>query len=158
MRLCQALKETHDTLKRLTDQTESEEAILRANVLPSKKGSLAFVRAVLKYNVSPQTIHEVISNLREMQREIQDCLSNLETSFKNVDDLHELFHRQLPVSTYSRLSTSTILPIRVHLVNWLGKFGGRREFSQRRDQNESKPVSSLNLLRVLILILIPFEL
>jgi len=157
MRLCQALKETHDTLKRLTDQTESEEAILRRNVLPSKKGSLAFVRAVLKYNMSPQTIHEVITNLREMQTEIQDCLSNLETSFKNVDDLHELFHRQLQFSTHSRRSTSTMLLKRVQLINWLGKFGGRREFSQR-NQNESKPVSSLNLLRVLILILVPFEL
>ena len=152
MRLCQALKETHDTLKRLIDQTESEEAILHANVLPSKKGSLAFVRAVLKYNMSPQTIHEVVSNLRQMQREIQDCRSNLETSFKNVDDLHDLFHRQVErFSICSGLSTSTTLPIRVQLVNWLGNFGGR-ELSQR-NQNGSKPVSSLTYLQFLFLFL-----
>jgi len=157
-RLCQALKETHDTLKRLTDQTESEEATLRANVLPSKKRSLAFVRAVLKYNVSPQTIDEMISNLRQMQTEIQDCLRNLETSFNNVDKLHDLFHQQLEqLSTYSCLSTSTTLPNRVQLVSWLGKFG-RRELSQRSQNEKSKLVSSLNLFRVLILILIPFGL
>jgi len=154
VRLCQALKETHSTLKRLTDQTESEEATLRANALPSKKRSLAFVRAVLKYNMSPQ-MDEMISNLREMQTEIQDCLRNLETAFSNVDDLHDLFHRQLArFSTYSRLSTSTTLTARVQLVTWLGKFGGRR-FS-KRSRNES--VSSLNQFSVLILILLPFEL
>ena len=155
MRLCQALKETHNTLKRLTDQTVSEEATLRANVLPSKKRSLAFVRAVLKYNVSPQTIDEMISNLRQMQTEILDCLRNLETSFDNVDNLHDLFQQQLErFSTYSRLSTSTTLTNRVQLVSWLGKFGERREFPQRSQNEKSKRVGSLNLFRVLILILI----
>ena len=151
VRLCQALKETHKTLKRLTDQTEIEEATLRANALPSKKRSLAFVRAVLKYNVSPQTIDEMISNLRQMQTEILDCLRNLKTSFNNVDGLHDLFHRQLArISTYSHLSTSTTLPTRVQLVSWLGKFRGRREFSQR-SQNESRAVSSLAYIEFLFL-------
>ena len=159
MRLCQALKDTQNTLKRLTDQTGSEEATLRANVLPSKKRSLAFVRAVLKYNVSPQTIDEMISNLRQMQTEIQDCLRNLETSFNDVDNLHDRFHQQLErFSTYSHLSTSTTLPDRVQLVSFLEELGERREFSQRSQNEESKLVSPLNLFRVPILILIPFEL
>jgi hypothetical protein len=160
VRLCQALKKTNSTLKRLTDQTESEEAILRANVLPSKKRSLAFVRAVLKYNMSPQTMDEMISNLRGMQTEIQNCLRSLETSFNDVQDSYDFFHRQFAqVSTYSLLSTSTTLPARVQLVSWLGKlkFGGQRE-SSKRGRNESRAVSSLNLFRVLILILLPSEL
>lgn len=90
-----------------------------------------------------------------MQKEIQDCLRNLETSFNNVDDLYDLFHRQLArVSTYSRLSTSTTLTARVQLVGWLEKFGGRRGFSER-SRNESRAVSPLNLFRVRILILVP---
>jgi len=107
MRLCKALKITQHILKQLADQTESEEATLHANV-PSKKLSLAFVLAVLKYNVSPQTIDEMISNLRQMQREIQDRLRNLETSFNDVHNSYDFFHRQLArFSAYSRLSTST---------------------------------------------------
>ena len=141
-RLCQALKETQCTLKRITDQSESEEATLRANALPSKKISLAFVRAVLKYSVSPQAIDEMISNLRGMQAGIQDCLRNLETSFKDVDDLHDFFHRQLVrFSTSSRLSTSTTLTARVQLVSWLGKFEGQGGFSER-SRNKSGEVSS----------------
>ena len=37
VRLCQALKETQWTLKRFTDQSESENATLHANALPSKR-------------------------------------------------------------------------------------------------------------------------
>jgi hypothetical protein len=158
VRLCQALKETHNTLKRLTDQTESQGATLRANVLPSKKTSLAFVRGVLKYNMSPQTMDEMIRNLREMQTEIQDRLKNLETSFNDVQDACDFFHRQLvraPTSA-SLLSTSSTLTVRVQLVSWLEKFGGGEFF--KRSQNESRPVSSLNLFLVLILILVPSEL
>jgi len=150
MRLCKALKETHNTLKQLTDQTESEEATLHANV-PSKKRSLAFVRAVLKYNVSPQTIDEMISNLRQMQIEIQGRLRTLETSFNDVHISYDFFHRQfLRVPTSG--STSTILPARVQLASWLETFGGRG--SSKRSRNET--VSSLNQFRVLILILVPF--
>ena len=152
MRLCKALKETHNTLKQLTDQTESEEVTLHANV-PSKKRSLAFVRAVLKYNVSPQTIDEMISNLRQMQIEIQDRLRNLETSFSDVHISYDFFHRQLMRSPTSA-STSTTLPARLQLANWLETFGGRG-FS-KRTRNES--VSFLNQFRLLILILVPFEL
>ena len=151
VRLCRALKETHNTLERLTDQTESEEGTLRANTLPSKKRSLAFVRAVLKYNVSPQTIDEMISNLRQMQIEIQGRLRTLETSFNDVHISYDFFHRQfLRVPTSG--STSTILPARVQLASWLETFGGRG--SSKRSRNET--VSSLNQFRVLILILVPF--
>jgi GTP1/Obg family GTP-binding protein len=156
--LCQALKETQSTLKWLTDQTESQSATLRANVLPSKKTSPAFVRAVLKYNTSPQTIDEMISDLREMQTEIQDRLGNLETSFKDVQELYDFFHQQLvrvPTSV-SLLSTSTTLTARVQLVSWLGKFGGRD--NSKRSRIESRAVSSLNLFRDRILILVPSEL
>jgi len=145
VRLCQALKETHDTLKRLTDQTESQEGTLRANALPSKKRSLAFVLAVLKHNVSSETMDEVISNLREMQTEMQDRLKNLETSFDDVQDSYDFFHRELvrvPTSG-SLLSTSTTLTIRVQLASWLENFGGR-EFSERRRKRNSV-VSPLKL-------------
>ena len=156
VRLCQALKETQRTLKRFTDQSESEKATLRANALPSKKKSLAFVRAVLKYNVSPQTLDEMISNLRGMQTEVQDCLRNLETSFSDVGDFLDIFHRQIvQVPTAGSLySTSTTLTARVLLVGWLEKFVGRG--SSDRSQNESRTVSLLD--RALIPVLIPFEL
>jgi len=157
VRLCQALKETHRTLKQFTDQSESEKATLRANALPSKKRSLAFVRAVLKYNVSPQTIDEMISNLRGMQTEVQDCLRNLETSFSDVGDFLDIFHRQIVQvpAAGSLYSTSTTLTARVLLVSWLEKFVGRRGSSDR-SQNESRTVSPLD--RALIPVLIPFEL
>jgi len=156
MRLCKALKETQHTLKQLADQTESEEATLQANV-PSKKLSLAFVLAVLKYNVSPQTIDEMISDMRKMQTEIQNRLRSLDTSFNDVYNSYDFFHRQLArFSTYSRLSTSTTLTTRVRLVSWLEKFGGSG--SSKRSRNESRVVSSLNQFRVLILILVPFDL
>jgi len=145
VRLCQALKETHNTLKRLADQTESQEGTLRANALPSKKKSLAFVLAVLKHNVSSETMDEMISNLTEIQTEIQDCLKNLETSFDDVQDSYDFFHRQLvrvPTSS-SLLSTSTTLTARVQLASWLEKFGGR-EFSERRRKGNSA-VSPLKL-------------
>jgi hypothetical protein len=139
------LKETHRTLKRLTDQTESE-ATLRATTLPSKKKSLAFVLAVLKHNVSPEKTDEMIVNLREMQTKIQDCLINLEISFNQVDRLHDSFDGQLKrMSTSgSLLSTSTTLTVRVQLANWLEKFGGRG-LPERRGK-ESRAVSPLNLL------------
>ena len=142
VRLCQALKETHRTLKRFTDQSESEEATLRANALPSKKRSFAFMRAVLKYNVSPQTIDEMINNLRDMQKEVQDCLRNLETSFSDVGDFLDIFHRQLVRFSLadSMYSTSTTLTARVLLVGWLDKFAGRRGSSDR-SRNESRTVS-----------------
>ena len=149
MRLCEASKETQRTLKRLTDQSESEEATLRASALPSNKKSLAFVRVVLKYNVSPQTIDEMISNLKDMQTEVQDCLGNLETCFNDVDDFLDFFHRQLmrvPTSG-SLLSTSTTLTTRVLLVNWLERFG-RRRGSSEGSPNESRTVSPLNLFLV----------
>ena len=131
MRLCQALKETHNTLQRLTHQTES--GTRRANPLPSEEGSLALVLAVLKHTVSSETIDKVISDLREMQKEIQDRLKNLETSFNDVQDAYDFFHQQLvrvPTSS-SLLSTSTTLTVRVQLASWLENFGGR-EFSERR--------------------------
>jgi len=133
VRLCQALNETHNTLKRLTYQAESEEDTLRTNALPSKKRSLAFVLAVLKYNVSPEMIDGMISNLREMQTEIQDHLKSLETSFDDVKDSYDSFHRQLMrVPTPSSLfSTSTTLTARVRLASWLEIFGGC-DFSERR--------------------------
>jgi hypothetical protein len=95
--------------------------------------------------MSPQTVDEMISNLREMQTEVQDCLRNLETSFSDVDDLHDFFHRQLArVSISSSLfSTSTTLAVRLQLVNWLENFGGRG-FSERR-RKERGGVSPLNL-------------
>ena len=140
------MEKTHCSLKRLTDQTESEEATLRANALPSKKRSLAFVCAVLKYNVSPETIDEIVSNLREMQTEVEDCLRYLEISLNDVCDLHDFFHRRLVrVSICSHLSTSTTLTARVQLVGWLENFGGRLGFSERTG-NESTVVSPLNLL------------
>jgi len=145
VRLCQALKETYNTLKRLTDQTESQEGTLRANALPSKKRSLAFVLAVLKYNVSPETIDEMISNLRKMQTEIQDHLKSLETSFDDVQDSYDFFHQQLvrvPTSS-SLISTSTTLTVRVQLASWLEIFG-RRDFSERRRKGNSV-VSPLKL-------------
>jgi len=152
MRLCKALKETHNTLKQLTDQTESEEATLHANI-PSKKRSLAFVRAVLTYNVSPQKIDEMISNLKQMQTEIQDRLRNLVTSFNDVYIAYDFSHRQL-MRTPTSASTSTTLPARLQLANWLETFGGRG--SSKRSRSET--VSSLNQFRVLILILVLFEL
>jgi hypothetical protein len=144
VRLCEALKETQGALKRLADQTESEEATLHAT-LPSKKRSLAFVRAVLKYNMSPQTVDEMISNLRGMQTEIQSHLRNLETSFNDVRDSYDFFHRQLVQDPRpaSLLSTSTKLPARVQLVSWLDKFGGVGFTEQGRKGN--KAVSHLNL-------------
>ena len=143
--LCQALERTQCSLKRLADQTESEEATLRANALPLKKRSLAFVCAVLKYNVSPETIDEMINNLREMQTEIQGCLRHLETSFNDVGDLHDFFHRQLVrASICSHLSTSTTLTPRIQLVSWLEKFGERLGFSER-GRNERRAVSPLDL-------------
>ena len=152
MRLCQALKETHDTLNRLTDQTESEEGTLRANALPSKKRSLAFVLAVLKHNMSPETIDKMVSNLREMQKEIQDRLKNLETSFNDVQNSYDFIHQQLvraPRPT-SSLSTSTTLTVRVQLASWLGNFGGRG-FSERRRKGNNI-VSPLGVcFRVLVL-------
>ena len=156
MRLCQALKETHDTLNRLTDQTESEEGTLRANALPSKKRSLAFVLAVLKHNVSPETIDEMIRNLREMQKEIQDRLKNLETSFNDVQNSYDFFHQQLvrvPTSS-SLFSTSTTLTVRVQLASWLEKFGGRG-FSERRRKGNNV-VSPLGVC-VRVLVLTTFE-
>ena len=139
------MERTQCSLKRLADQTESEEATLRANALPLKRRSLAFVCAVLKYNVSPETIDEMISNLREMQTEIQGRLRHLETSFNDVDDLHDYFYRQLVrVSTWSRLSTSTTLTARVELASWLESFGERLGYSERSG-NERRGVSSLNL-------------
>jgi len=146
------LKETHNTLKQLTDKTESEEATLQANV-PSKKLSLAFVFEVLKYNVLPQTIDEMIRNLKQMQTEIQDRLKNLETSFNDVYIAYDLSNRQL-MRTPTFGSTSTTLPARVQLASWLETFGGRG--SSKRGRNDT--VSSLNQSRVLILILVPFEL
>ena len=133
MRLCQALNETRNTLNRLTNQTDSEEDTLRVNALPSKKRSLAFVLAVLKYNVSPEMIDEMISNLRKMPTEIQDHLKSLETSFNDVKDSYDSFHRQLMrVPTPSSLfSTSTTLTARVRLASWLEIFGGC-DFSERR--------------------------
>jgi len=145
VRLCQALKETYNTLKRLTDQTESQEGTLRANALPSKKRSLAFVLAVLKHNISSETMDELISNLREMQTEIQGRLKNLETSFDDVQDSYDFFHQQLvrvPTSG-SLISTSTTLTVRVQLASWLENFG-RRDFSERRRKRNSV-VSPLKL-------------
>ena len=141
VRLCQALKETRRTLKRFTNQSESEEATLRARALPSKKSSLAFVRAALKYNASPQTIDEMIRSLRDMQTETQDCLRNLETSFNDLDDFLDFFHRQLRrVSTAGSLeSTSTTLMTRVLLVSWLENFGRRESYG--RSRNEIRTVS-----------------
>ena len=133
MRLCQALQETHNTLEQLTGQTDPEEGTLCANPLPSKKRPLAFVLAVLKYNVSPETMDEMIGNLRKMQTEIQGHLKNLERSFKDVQDSYDFFHQQLmrvPTSS-SLLSTSTALTARVQLASWLKHFGGRG-FSERR--------------------------
>jgi len=153
VRLCQALKETHNTLKRLTDQTESQEGTLRANALPSKKKSLAFVLAVLKHNVSSETMDEMISNLREMQTEIQDCLRNLETSFDDVQDSYDFFHQQLvrvPTSS-SLLSTSTTLTARVQLASWLEKFGGR-DFSERRRKGNNVVSPLKTIFTVLLLI------
>ena len=153
MRLCQALKETHNTLKRLTDQAESQEDTLRANALPSKKKSLAFVLAALKHNVSSETMDEMISNLREMQTEIQDCLRNLETSFDDVQDSYDFFHQQLvrvPTSS-SLLSTSTTLTARVQLASWLEKFGGR-DFSERRRKGNNVVSPLKTIFTVLLLI------
>ena len=111
------------------------------------------MRAVLKYNVSPQTIDEIISSLRDMQKEVQDCLRNLEISFSDVRDFLDIFDRQV-VETGSIRSTSTTLTARVLLVGWLEKFVGRG--SSDRSQNESRTVSLLD--RALIPVLIPFEL
>jgi replicative DNA helicase len=107
LRLYRALKDAHGTLERLTDQTN---ATLHAAALPSKKMSLAFVRAVLK---SPKKLNEMISSLRKMQAEIRDCLRNLETAFNEVDHLYNSFSR------------STFIPLadRVKLVSLLEKFG-----------------------------------
>ena len=144
--MCQALKDTQRNLERLTDQTESEEATLRANALPLKKRSLAFMCAVLKYNVSPGMINEMISNLREMRTEIQDRLRHLKTSLNDVEKLHDGFYRELVrVTIWSRLSTSTTLTARVELASWLEKFGEQHGFSERV-RNERRAVSPLNLL------------
>ena len=101
---------------------------------------------LLKYNASPETIDEMIRNLREMQTEIQDCLAYLEISLNDVCGLHDLFHRQLVrVSIYSRFSTSTALTARLQLVSWLEKFGGQLGFSEQSG-NECTAVSPLNLI------------
>ena len=92
-----------------------------------------------------------------MQTEFQDCLRNLETSFSDVGDFLDIFHRQIvQIPTAGSLySTSTTFTARVLLVGWLETIVGRSGSSDR-NKNESRTVSPLD--RALIPVLILFGL
>ena len=110
-----------------------EKINLRSIALPTNVKSLGYVRAVLKHNLSPSKIADLIDGLRVMQSEIQACLEKLEASFKHINDLYSFANNRLVrvVTTTSLVSTSTMLTARIKLAGWLKRREGTWGLSSR---------------------------
>jgi hypothetical protein len=120
--LCDALVETFDTLKQMTDRTNSDD--LRPTPLPSDKKSLEFTRAVLKHSFTPSKLTDLVKCLRETRSDVQMCLTKLETTFQHVQTLYHIMGNGLArtASRASIFSTSTSLTVRVELAAWLKRW------------------------------------
>ena len=130
-KLYTTLDETFAVLKRLTDRAEAETTNLLPITLPANERSLAYVQAVLRYNLSPSTATYLV---RRMHSEIRACLDKLESSSRHVYDLYNLANNRLVrvATTTSMVSASTMLTARIKLVSWLKRREGTWGFSSRR--------------------------
>ena len=119
--LCIALEETSVLLERLTDQTKAQASRLHSLSPPDDTLSLAFVQAVLKHNLAPSKISDLVTSLRDMRSEIQMCLKKLDTDFQHSWRLYTAMSSGTArrESIFSTFSTSTTLTARIKLVEWL---------------------------------------
>ena len=115
--LCVVLDDTYVILQRLTDQTEAQKSRLRSQS-PGDAGSLAFVLAVLRGNITPTKATDLVNGLRDMRSEIQSCLKRLDTAFQHIWRLYFTISIGL-ARTPSTGSTSSSLTIRIKFVDWL---------------------------------------
>ena len=141
--LCDALVETFKTLTQMINRTNSDD--LRPSPLPSNKKSLGFTRAVLRHNITPSKITDLVKGLRDMRSDVQMCLAKLETTFQHVHSLYNIIHNGLErnASLVSTSSTSSNLPIRIKLSTWLKRCEETWGFSIQRNSNSvSHPASS----------------
>ena len=130
-------------LERLTKHTELEKTNLQSITLPENQRSLAYVQAVLKHNLSPSKVSDLVNGLRGMQAEIRACLEELENLFGHVNDLYNITKDSLvrvarPASLFS---TSTALTARVKLAGWLKRREGTWGFSSRNRPTTVRPVT-----------------
>ena len=116
-----ALDETFGLLKRLTGQTEAQQSRLHSLSPPDGTGPLAFVLAVLRHNLMPSEITGLVKSLQDMRIEIQMCLKKLDTVFQHSWRLYTAMSNGLArvQTNESTFSTSTTLPARINLVDWL---------------------------------------
>ena len=137
--LCDSLDDTFAVIKRLTDCAEAETSHLQSIALPTDQKSLAYVQSVLMHNLSPSKVADLVNNLRSMRSEISTCVETLENSFGHVNYLYTCSHNRLMrISTST--STSTMLPARLKLADWLKEREGTWGFLKRSRPREVKRV------------------
>ena len=101
--------------------------------MPTNMNSLKYMQAVLKHSLSPSKVADLVNGLRGMQSEIRACLEKLERSFRHVNDLHSFANNRLVrvATSTSCVSTSTMLPARIKLADWLKRRQGIWLLSRR---------------------------
>ena len=135
-----ALEETFNTLKQMTDRVNADD--LQPAPLSSNKKSLEFTQSVLKHTFTPSKLTDLIKGLRDMRYDVKACLTELEATFQHALDLYGDMKIGLARIT-SRESTSTNLTARIKLIGWLrGWEGTPGPFGQRESTSVSHPVSS----------------
>ena len=130
-------------LEQLTKHTESEKTNLQSITLPENKKSLEYIQVILKHNISPSKVSDLVNGLRGMQTEIQECLEELESSFGHVNDLYNINKNPLMrvATSTSLVSTSTALTAHVKLVGWLKRREESWSFSRRSNSTSVRPVT-----------------
>ena len=119
-----ALEASLSTLTQMTDRMGDD--LLPAPLPPDKK-SLDFIRAVLKHNITPSKIADLIDALREMRSDVHTCLAKLEAAFQHVHNLYNITSHNALARISSRTSdssTSTNIADRIKLAAWLNRWEG----------------------------------
>ena len=80
--LCKALEASLSMWTQMTVRMNGDD--LRLAPLPSDKKSLKFIRSVLKHNLTPSKITNLVKALQEMRSDVQTCLTELEDAFQYV--------------------------------------------------------------------------
>ena len=93
--------------------------------------SLKFVQAVLRHNLAPSKVNNLLKCVRTMRSEIQRCLRKLDNTFQHVWNIYTATTNGL-ARVASNLSTSTALTARIKLVDRLKDFEDRRRFARQR--------------------------
>ena len=96
--------------------------------------ALKFVQAVLRHNLAPSKVNNLLKCIRAMRSEIQRCLRKLDNTFQHVWNLYTATTNGLTriASCISDLSTSTALTARIKLVARLKDFEDTWRLARQR--------------------------